>query len=337
MKPNRIADIGVLKLESGDTLPSVKIAYNTLGSLSKARDNAILVLHGYTSGPDMIMAGGLTAEGSWAEIVGPNKPVDTNQYFVICPNALGSTYGSTGAGSINPTTGKPYGSSFPAITIRDVVSSQHALISQLGIQKMVAVMGPSFGGVQALQWAVSYPDFMRGVVPLLASIGRPPANIERVKANLAKDPNWNNGDYYVHGNLVDTLTAIRVEALKGYGTDAALSGSIPDAAARAHAIRERARQWAEGFDANALLVIIKILASYDVSADLDKIRARVLYILSRTDHLFPPSLAGDAMPAFKAAGVDAEYFEIDSENGHTAASTDADLWTPVLQIFLKSL
>jgi homoserine O-acetyltransferase len=337
MKYEHVADIGDLKLESGEILPSVNISYNTLGSLSQARDNAILVLHGYTSGPDMITAGGLTAEGSWAEIVGPEKALDTNRYFVICPNALGSTYGSTGAATINPITGKPYGSSFPAITIRDVVSTQRALISQLGIQKMVAVMGPSFGGLQTLQWAVSYPDDMRGVIPLLASLGRPPADIERVRGNLAKDPNWNSGDYYDHGNLVDTLTAIRVEALKGYGTDKALSISIPDAAARANAIRERARQWAEGFDANALLVIIKVLASYDVSADIDKIRARVLYILSRTDHLFPPSLATDAMRSFKAAGVNAEYFEIDSENGHTAASTDADLWIPVLRKFLKSL
>lgn len=331
------AEIGDLKLESGETLDHVRISYNALGQLSPSRDNAILVLHGYTNGPDMIMPGGQAAEGAWDEVVGPGKPVDTDRYYAICPNALGSTYGSTGSASIDPATGKPYGSSFPSITIRDVVASQHALIDQLGIKKLAAVIGPSFGGTQALQWAVSYPDAMRGVVALLASVGRPPANVERVRAGLAKDPNWNGGDYYEHGNLVETLTAIRIETLKSYGVDTALSRTISDPAERAAAIARRARQWAEGFDANALLVIMKVMASYDVSADLQKIKARVLYILSRTDHLFPPTLAPDAMRRFKDAGVDAKYFEIDSENGHTAASTDASLWTPVLREFMKSL
>jgi homoserine O-acetyltransferase len=325
------AEIGNLKLESGKTRDKVRISYNALGQLSPSRDNAILALHGYTNGPDMIMLGGLAAEGAWDDVVGPGKPVDTERYFVICPNALGSTYGSTGFASINAATGKPYGSSFPSVTIRDVVASQHALIKQLGIKELVAVIGPSFGGVQALQWAVSYPDAMRGVVALLTSVGRPPANVERVQAGLAKDPNWNRGDYYEHGNLVETLTAIRIETLKGYGVDTALSRTISDPAERAAAIARRARQWAEDFDANALLVIMKILASYDITADLRKIRARVLYVLSRTDHLFPPTLAPDAMQRFREAGVDAEYFEIDSENGHTAASTDSALWTPVLR------
>lgn len=331
------AEIGDLKLESGEILRAVRISYTTLGQLSQSGDNVILALHGYTSGPDMIMPDGLAAEGSWGDVVGAGKPVDTDRYFVICPNALGSTYGSTGAASINPATGKPYGSSFPAITIRDVVASQHALMTQLGIKKLVAVLGPSFGGIQALQWAVSYPDAMRGVVALLASVGRPPANIERVQASLAKDPKWNGGDYYEHGNLVETLTAIRIEMLKSYGIDAALSRTIPGPTERSAAIARRARQWAEGFDANTLLTIVKIIASYDVSSDLHKIKARLLYVLSRTDHLFPPTLAPDAMRRFKDAGVDAQYFEIDSENGHTAASTDAALWTPTLRAFMKSL
>jgi homoserine O-acetyltransferase len=331
------AEIGDLKLESGETLDKVRISYNTLGLLSQSGDNAILALHGYTNGPDMIMPGGLAVEGAWDDVVGPGKPVDTDHYFVICPNALGSTYGSTGSASINPATGKPYGSAFPPVTIRDVVASQHALITQLGIRELVAVIGPSFGGTQALQWAVSYPDAMRGVVALLTSVGHPPTNIERVRAGLAKDPNWNGGDYYEHGNLVETLTAIRIETLKSFGVDTALSRTISDPAERAAAIARRARQWAEGFDANALLVVMKILASYDVTADLRKIKARVLYILSRTDHLFPPTLAPDAMRRFKDAGVNAEYFEIDSENGHSAASTDAALWTPVLCEFMKSL
>src|ERR1700737_2324248 len=213
------ADIGDLQLGSAAVLANVKIAYETRGKLSNSGDNAILVVHGYTSGPDMIMPGGTAGEGSWEELIGPGKPIDTDRYFVVCPNALGSTYGSTGASSINPATGRPYGSSFPIITMRDVVSSQRALMAQLGIDRLVAVIGPSFGGLQALQWGVSYPGFMRGVVALLASLGPPPTNVERIRAGLAKDPNWNNGDYYAHGNLVDTLTAIRIDTLKSYGVD----------------------------------------------------------------------------------------------------------------------
>jgi homoserine O-acetyltransferase len=335
--PEFVEDIGDLRLECGKTLPQVQIAYRTLGTLSPARDNVILVLHGYTSGPDMVLPTGTAAEGSWGELIGSGKPIDTDHYFVICPNALGSTYGSTGAGSIDPASGKPYGSAFPLITMRDVVGSQYALLLRLGIDRLVAVVGPSFGGLQALQWGVSYPTFMRGVIALLASLSRPPANVDGVRAGLAKDPNWNNGDYYEHGNLVETLSAIRVEALKDYGVDAALSNSIPDPSERAAAIERRAREWALGFDANALFVIINIIASHDVTVQLNRMRARVLYVLSRTDRLFPPSLAPGAMRLFQEAGVDAEYFEIDSENGHTAASADAKLWAPTLRRFLQAL
>ena len=309
----------------------------TLGELAASRDNAILVLHGYTSGPDMILPAGTAAEGSWGELIGPGRAIDTDRYFVVCPNALGSTYGSTGAASIDPTTGRPYGSAFPPVTMRDVVASQHALLLQLGIDRLVAVIGPSFGGLQALQWSVSYPTFMRGVVALLASLGPPAANVEGVRAALARDAKWNGGNYYDDGNLVDTLTAIRIDTLKGYGVETALARAIPDPAARTRAVAQRAREWAEGFDANALLVIIKIIASFDVTGDLDRIRARMLYILSRTDRLFPPTLAPDAMRRLAAAGVDADYFEIDSEEGHAAASSDAHLWTPTLRRFLATL
>jgi homoserine O-acetyltransferase/O-succinyltransferase len=334
--PAPYEEVGELKLEKGGTLPSVRISYQTRGRLSPAGDNAVLVLHGYTSGPDMILPGGMAGEGSWEEIVGPGKPIDTERFYVICPNSLGSTYGSTGAASINPAIGVPYGSSFPEITIRDVIASQHALLTRLGIRRLSAVVGPSFGGLQALQWAVSYPDYPAKVVSALASLGRPPANAEQVRASLARDPNWNNGDYYAKGNLIETLTEIRIETLKSYGVDKALSHSIPDEGARAAIIAEKARQWANSFDANALLVIIKIIASHDVTPELHKIRAPVLYVLSRTDHIFPPSLAADAMARFRAANVTAEYFEIDSENGHSATSTDAAAWAPVLKRFLES-
>jgi len=134
------------RLQSGTVMPSLTIAYATLGTLAPDRGNAVLVTHGNTSGPQMIDPGGSTGEGSWSELVGPGKAVDTNRFFAICPNMLGSSYGSTNAASIDPATGKPYGPRFPDITVSDIVATQRLLLDDLGIEKLVAIVGPSYGG-----------------------------------------------------------------------------------------------------------------------------------------------------------------------------------------------
>jgi homoserine O-acetyltransferase/O-succinyltransferase len=145
------------RLQSGVVMPEVTIAYRTVGMLSPSRDNAVLITHGNTSGPQMIDPDGSTGEGSWNTLVGPGHAVDTNRYFAICPNMLGSSYGSTNAASIDPRTGKRYGPDFPAITVKDIVATQRLLLDSLGIEKLVAIVGPSYGGFQAFQWAVDYP------------------------------------------------------------------------------------------------------------------------------------------------------------------------------------
>jgi homoserine O-acetyltransferase len=330
----RCEKIGDLILESGRTLNSVQIAFESVGELAPDKGNVVLVLHGFTSGPDMILATGEPTEGSWCGLIGSGKAIDTDRYFVICPNAIGSTYGSTGPGSLNPDDGMPYGASFPETSLRDVVNSQHALLRQLGIRQLVAVVGASFGGLQALQWSVSFPEFMGHVVAVAASLGRPPSNAEGIRKSLANDPRWNDGDYYGHGNLVETLVPMRVGMLKSFGVERALAEGIPDPIERNAAIERRAREWARGFDANSLLVLMKIMATHDVSADLEKIRARVLYVLSRTDPFFPPTLAADALERLREAGVDASYYELDSEKGHSAPTDDAALWAPRLKDFL---
>jgi homoserine O-acetyltransferase len=329
--------IGDLELECGKTLKDVQIAFKSVGILAAAGDNVILALHGYTSGPEMIEPTGDAMEGSWRELIGPGKAIDTDRYFVICPNALGSTYGSTGAGSVDPQTGLPYGSAFPPVTMRDVVNSQYKLLERLGIHQVVAVAGASFGGLQALQWGVAYPRFMQGIVAALASLGPPPVNIEGIRAALATDPNWNGGDYYGHGDLTEVLVAIRVGMLKSYGTEVALAPLIPDASQRAAEIERRARAWAKAFDANALLVIMRIMATYDLTTEAHNIRARILYVLSRTDPFFPPTLAASVMTHFRNADVAAHYFEIDGEKGHAAATSDAERWAGALESFLKDL
>src|SRR6266481_314583 len=157
------------RLQSGIVMPEVTIAYATLGTLVPDRSNAVLVTHGNTSGPQMIEPGGSAGEGSWNELVGPGKAVDTNRFFVICPNMLGSSYGSTNAASIDPKTGKRYGPRFPDITVGDIVATQRLLVDDLGIERLVAIVGPSYGGFQAFQWAVDYPNAMKGIAAVVTT------------------------------------------------------------------------------------------------------------------------------------------------------------------------
>jgi len=329
------------RLKSGIVMPTVTIAYRTLGVLAPDRGNVVLVTHGNTSGPQMIDPGGSTGEGSWNGIVGPGKAVDTNRFFAICPNMLGSSYGSTNAASIDPATGRPYGPRFPDITVSDIVATQHALLASLGIDRLVAIVGPSYGGFQAFQWAVDYPGMMKGIAPIVTSPlvprERSEGNVERLLAALSKDPNWNGGDYYDRGGVLETVTQIRIATLKTYGIETRLRDTMSDPAAIEAAIRGEASAWAEGFDANSLIILAKALRGFDVTAQFNRIKSRVLYVLSRTDKLFPPELAPGVMQGLKAARVDADYFLLDSDYGHSASGRDADKWAPRLKQFMGGL
>jgi homoserine O-acetyltransferase/O-succinyltransferase len=328
-------------LQSGVVMPDVTIAYRTLGTLSPARDNAVLVTHGNTSGPQMIDPDGSTGEGSWQDLVGPGKPVDTNRFFAICPNMLGSSYGSTNATSLDPATGKPYGPRFPDITVGDIVATQHAMVRDFSIEKLVAIVGPSYGGFQAFQWAVNYPDMMRGIAAVVTAPvvprERAAGNVDRLLSTLSKNPNWNGGDYYDRGGVLETMVDIRSATLKTYGIETRLRATMSDLAQIEAAVREEAARWARGFDANSLIILAKALQKFDVTAQLDRIKSKVLYVLSRTDRLFPPELAPGVMQSFADAGVDAEYFLLDSEYGHTASGIDAAKWAPRLCQFMDRL
>jgi homoserine O-acetyltransferase len=329
------------RLQSGVVMPAVTIAYRTLGLLAPDRDNVVLVTHGNTSGPQMIDPGGSTGEGSWNELVGPGKAVDTDRFFVICPNMLGSSYGSTNAASVDPATGRPYGPRFPDITVSDIVVTQHALLADLGIEKLVAIVGPSYGGFQAFQWAVNYPGTMRGIAAIVTSPvvprERSEGNVERLLATLSKDPNWNGGDYYDRGGVLETMTQIRIATLKTYGIETRLRDTMSDPQEIEAAIRDEAARWATGFDANSLIILAKALRSFDVTAQFGNIASKVLYVLSRTDRLFPPELAAGVMHGLKTARVDADYFLLDSEYGHSASGRDAHKWAPRLRRFMDGL
>jgi homoserine O-acetyltransferase len=274
-------------------------------------------------------------------IVGPGKAVDTDKFFVICPNMLGSSYGSTNAASIDPITGTRYGPRFPDITVSDIVATQRALLAALGIERLAAIVGPSYGGIQAFQWAVDYPDMMKGIAAIVTAPlvlrERAEGNVARLLATLSKDLNWNGGDYYDCGGILESMIAIRSATLKTYGIETRLRDTISDPAKIEAAIREEAARWARGFDANSLLILAKALRGFDVTAQFSKIKSKVLYVLSRTDKLFPPELEAFVMPRLKAAGVDADYFLLDSDYGHSASGIDAHKWTPRLRQFMDGL
>lgn len=322
----------------GEILPEVTLAYVTRGTLAADGRNAILITHGYTSGPRMIDPGVASSEGAWSTLVGPGAPIDTDRYFVICSNMLGSSYGSTNGASTDPRTGKPYGSRFPRITVEDIVTAQKHMLDGLGVRHLRAVVGPSYGGFQAFQWGVTFPDFMDGIVPVVTS-PRPP-NSDRV-AGLLKwfepDPNWNGGDYYKTGGVKQILTALRVDTLTRYGLANSLAARFPTKAAADAELHRIAAAWAEVFDANSLFILGRAMETYDVASRFDRIKVPVLYVLSRTDALFAPSLAPDVMGGLKSAGVDATYFEIDSDHGHLASGADADKWAPALREFMTKL
>jgi homoserine O-acetyltransferase len=257
------------RLQNGDVLPQVTIAYATRGRLAPDGRNAVLVTHGYTSGQRMIESDAGSSEGAWSTLVGPAAPIDTDSCFVVCSNMLGSSYGSTNAASSDPRAGRPYGSRFPHITLTDIVTAQHRLLEHLGVRHLRAVVGPSYGGFQAFQWAVTYPNAMDGVVPVVSSPRAPSRDrVATLLARFARDPNWNGGDYYGTGGMNATMLALRIETLKGYGVERGLAERFPDQAAREAEITRLASAWANEFDANSLLILGRAMESYDVTPEL---------------------------------------------------------------------
>jgi homoserine O-acetyltransferase/O-succinyltransferase len=339
--PDQVFTTRDFQLESGGILPELRIAYETYGRLAADHANAVLLTHGYTSNHHMVGPPGSTlAEGLWNSLVGPGKAIDTDRLFVVSSNMLGSSYGSTGPAQQNPETGRPYGPDFPDITLVDIVTAQRVLLDHLGIGHLIAVIGPSYGGFQAFQWAVTFPDYVDGIVPVTTdfkSRDEAMAGVDALVARLESDPNWHGGDYYDHGGVSDTMTRIRVDTLINYGIHEHLAADFPDPTARRAEIERMARTWALEFDANSLIALGRASARFTVQYDLARIQARVLYVLSRTDRVFPPSLAPGVMARLQEAGVHGEYFEIDSDLGHAASGLAEDKWAPKLAEFLAEL
>jgi len=327
-----------LRLSNGEILAQATTAYRTLGVLNAERNNVVLVLHGYTTGPAMLDEGSNVAEGSWSGLIGPGRAVDTDQYFVICPNMLGSSYGSTGPGSVNKATGKHYGGDFPLISLQDIVAVQKQMLDALGVQHLVAVMGPSFGGYQTFQWAVDYPEFMDHVIAAVSAPFHPGSagQSDAVLALLNQDPTWDDGHYGdTPGAMIDTLTKMRTATLTLYGVEAELLPRIPDPEVRAAELQRLAREWANEFDAGSLVTLLRAAEMFDIRPRLQSIRAPLLLVNSRTDPVFSPALIEEVGPLLDAAKLTWFYVELDSEKGHFASGADWHLWSDALGNFMR--
>jgi homoserine O-acetyltransferase len=324
------------RLENGTVLPVLELAYETYGTLSANRDNVVLLVHGYTSSHH---AAGRNAQGKqgrgvtegaagWFDgLVGPGKAVDTDRYFVISVNALGSAHGSSGPNAIDPRTARPYGPTFPEITLRDMVASQKLLVDSLGVPGLVAVVGPSMGGFQSFQWAASYPGFMKGIA---ASVTAPRApnrlgGLDALQKRLAGDPNWNGGWYYDNGGIAGTLEQIRYETLLNYGQGEAEA-------------KVAARIWAQIYDGHSLVTLRRAIDGFDITDQYDRLKqTKVLYVISKTDKLFDLTQCAEHAVGMRKAGVDLTYVELPSDKGHLASHADAAMWAPILAAFIKSL
>jgi homoserine O-acetyltransferase/O-succinyltransferase len=219
------------------------------------------------------------------------------------------------------------------------VRAQKLLLDDLGVARLVAVAGPSFGGYQAFQWAVSFPEFMDGIVAAVSSpkgIGGATA-VRDLTAQLANHANWNGGFYYDKGGIRSAMVDFRVATLRRYGIAQQLVGPYPDPVAREAAIRALAERWADAFDGNSLITLRRVAAEFDAEQHLSRIKAKVLYVLSTTDQLFPATIGPGVVESLRAAGVDTTYFELNSDKGHLASGVDAEKWAPVLREFLQRL
>jgi homoserine O-acetyltransferase len=322
-------------LKSGRVLEQLEIAYETWGKLAPDGRNAILLCHGYTSSPH---AAGDEA-GWWNGLIGPGKAIDTDRFFVVCSYMLGSAYGSTGPGSTDPRTGRPYGPDFPEISTKDIIGAQAVLLDHLKIGTLAAVAGFSYGGYLTFEWGVTYPNRMRALIPVASAIkGRgTEESVQTLRDRFAACPGWNGGHYYgreTESGVFEALVQLRIETLTGYGVARQLEDTVAEPAERVRRMRAIASQWAREFDANTLIVLRAAAVRFDAHPGAANIKKPVLYALSRSDALFPPAIAPDTVALLKKGGADARYVEIDSDYGHRGPGVDWQKWAPQLEAFL---
>ncbi len=352
-------------LESGATLGPVTLAYETYGRLNAARSNAILILHALSGSAHA--AGYHAADdahpGWWDECIGPGKAFDTERYFVICSNVLGSCYGSSGPTAENPQTGRPYGLAFPVVTVGDMVRAQERLLDHLGIERLLCAAGGSMGGMQVLEWAAHHPGRLRAAIPLATTARHSPMLIalsEVGRQAIYADPAWNNGDYYANGYKPDAgLAVARMVGHITYLSDASMNQKFgrrlqtreqygyefqTEFAVESY-LKYNGNNFTRRFDANSYLYVTKAMDYFDLTQPTGSLAAalagataiKFLVVSFTSDWLYPSYHSKDLVRALHTVGADVTYLDIESTWGHDAFLLEVDTMTRLLGSFLDRL
>jgi homoserine O-acetyltransferase len=354
-----------MHLESGAHLGPVTIAYETYGTLAPDRRNAILVLHALSG--DAHAAGVHSTEdekpGWWDCMVGPGKGIDTDRFFVVCSNIIGSCLGSTGPSSINPATGRPYALDFPVVTIGDMVAAQKALIDHLGIDRLLCVIGGSIGGMQVLEWTLRYPERVAAAIPLATTMRHSALAIafnEVARQSIMADPNWNHGDYYGReapalglavARMIGHITYLSDESMRlKFGRRLQDKSDFSfnfDADFQVESyLRYQGRKFVDRFDANSFLYITKAADYYDLGKQhgagsavraFARAVAKFLVISFTSDWLYPTYQAREIVKALKKSGRDVSFCEIEAEWGHDAFLIPSDRLKTLIHGFLERI
>jgi homoserine O-acetyltransferase len=351
-----------LALDSGAALAPVEVAYETYGTLNAAKSNAIMVLHAFSGDAH---AAGISPEtgkpGWWDNMIGPGKAFDTNRYFVICSNVLGGCRGTTGPGSINPATGCPYAMAFPVITIGDMVRLQKMLVDRLEIPRLLSVSGGSMGGMQALEWAVAYPERVVSAIPIACTTRHSAQQIafnEVGRQAIMSDLAWNLGNYYAGDPPGRGLAVARMVGHITYMSDDSMrekfgrrlrgkqnfTYAFDDVDFEVESyLRYRGSQFVNRFDANSYLYITKAMDYFDLTdghgslaAAFEPSQARYLVISFSSDWLYPSYQSQEIVRALRSRNCDVAYVELESNYGHDSFLVDVAEQTDLVRGFLAS-
>jgi homoserine O-acetyltransferase len=350
-------------LESGARLGPITLAYETCGTLNEGKSNVILILHALSG--DSHVAGYYKPDdekpGWWDNMVGPGKGIDTNRYFIVCSNILGSCMGSTGPCTINPKTVLPYGLDFPVVTIGDMVTAQKALLDYLGIKKILAVVGGSIGGMQLLEWCVRYPDMVIAGIPLATTTRHSALAIafnEVGRQAIMADPKWNKGNYYFGPKPDLGLAVARMIGHITYLSDESMRQKFgrrlqdksdfsfnfeADFQVESY-LRYQGKKFVERFDANSFLYITKAADYYDIRRHygngsavkaFSKTRAKFLVVSFTSDWLYPTYQSRAMVKAMKKNGLDVSFCEIEAQWGHDAFLLSNERLSGLIRGFLE--
>lgn len=350
-----------LRLDSGAEISSFPLAFRSYGTLNEQKNNAILVCHGLTGDQYLAENHPVTGKpGWWVDIVGSGKPLDTERFFIICPNVFGGCMGSFGPKEKNPKTGKPYNLDFPVITIGDMVNAQKLLIDHFGIEKLFCVIGGSMGGMQVLQWAASYPDKMHAAVPIACSSRHTAQNIafhEIGRQAIMADPDWCGGNYIkekkfpANGLAVARMTA-HVTYLSTHGLQRKFGRELQDRTKKSFGfdadfqiesyLRHQGISFVDRFDPNSYLYITRAMDYFDLAEDYGSLVnafkdcQAAFYLISFTsDWLFPTEEAKQVVRALSASTTDVSFVEIDTDKGHDAFLLDEPELYKTVQGFIN--